>query len=63
MYKLSTSNRGSDDLSIGLDRSRDRRKRELSDNKNIKGKYHVRIYLKGMFGFTEHQEKATYGLG
>ena len=23
----------------------------------------MRIYLKDIFGFTEHQEKATYGLG
>ena len=63
MYKLLTSSRDSDDLSIGFDRDRNRRKRELSNNKNIKGKYHMRIYLKDIFGFAEHQEKATYGLG
>ena len=63
MYKLSTSNRGSDDLSIGFDRDRNKRKRELTNNKNIKGKYHMRIYLKDLFGFAEHQEKNTYGLG
>ena len=63
MYKLLTSSRESDDLSIGFDRSRDRRKQELTNNKNIKGKYHIRIYLKDIFGFAEHQEKATYGLG
>ena len=63
MYKLLTSSRGSDDLSIGFDRDRGRRQRELTNNKNIKGKYHVRIYLKDIFGFTEYQEKATYGLG
>ena len=63
MYKLLTSSRGSDDLSIGFDRDRDRRKRELTNNKNIKGKYHMRIYLKDIFGFAQHQEKATYGLG
>ena len=44
MYKLLSSYKGSDDLSIGFDRSRDRRKRELTNNKNIKGKYHLRIY-------------------
>ena len=63
MYKLLTSSRDSDDLSIGFDRDRNRRKRELSNNKNIKGKYHTRIYLKDIFGFAEHQEEATYGLG
>ena len=63
MYKLLTSSRGSDDLSIGFDRDRTRRRNELTNNKNIKGKYHVRIYLKDVFGFAEYQEKGTYGLG
>ena len=43
MYKLLTSNKGSDDLSIGFDRSRDRRKQEVTNYKNIKGKNHLRI--------------------
>ena len=51
------------DLSIGFDRDRTRRRNELTNNKNIKGRYHVRIYLKDLFGYAEHQEKATYGLG
>ena len=63
MYKLLTSSKDSDDSSIGFDRDRGRRKRELTNNKNIKGKYHIRIYLKDIFGFAEHQEKGTYGLG
>ena len=63
MYKLLTSSKDSDDLSTGFDRNRDRRKKELTNNKNIKGKYHVRIMLKDIFGFAEHQQKATYGLG
>ena len=50
-------------MSIGFDHSRNRRRDELALNKNIKGKYHVTILLKGVFGFAEHQEKATYGLG
>ena len=62
-YKLLKLSGGSDDLPIGLDRDRIRRKREMTNNKNIKGKYHIRIYLNDIFGFTEHQEKATYGLG
>ena len=63
MYKLITSSKGSDDLSIGFDRDRTRRRNELTNNKNIKGKYHVRIFLKDIFGYAEYQEKATYGLG
>ena len=63
MYKLLTSSKDSNDLSIGFDRNRERRKNELTNNKNIKGKYHIRIYLKDIFGFAEHQQKGTYGLG
>ena len=63
MYKLLSSSKGSDDLSIGFDRDRNRRQRELTNNKTQKGKFHVRIYLKDVFGFAEYQEKATYGLG
>ena len=63
MYKLITTAKGCDDLSIGFDRDRTRRRNDLTNNKNVKGKYHVGIYLKDVFGFAEHQEKATYGLG
>ena len=63
MYKLLSSCKGSDDLSIGFDRDRGRRQRELTNNKTQKGKYHVRIYLKDVLGFAEYQEKGTYGLG
>ena len=63
MYKLLTSSKDGDDLSIGFDRNRGGRKNELSNNKTIKGKYHIRIYLKDIFGFAENQEKGTYGLG
>ena len=63
MYELLISSRGSDDLSIGFDRSRDRRKRELNNNKTQKGKFLRRIHLKDLFGFAEHQETATYGRG
>ena len=63
MYKLLTSSKDSDDLSIGFARNRGRRKNELTNNKTIKGKFHIRIYLKDIFGFVNHQEKATYGLG
>ena len=63
MYKLITSSRGSDDSSIGFDRDRGKRLRKLTNNKSQKGKYHVRIYLKDVFGFAQNQEKCTYGLG
>ena len=63
IYKLITSSRGSDDLSIGFDRDRGRRQRELTNNKTQKGKYHDRIYLKDVVGFAECQEKCTYGVG
>ena len=63
IYKLITSGENSDDLFIGFDRSRNRRRDEPAGNRNVKGKYHVRIMLKDVFGFAEHQEKATYGLG
>ena len=63
MYKLITSSKDSNDLSIGFDNSRNRRRDELALNKDIKCKYHVKIMLKDVFGFVEQQEKATYGLG
>ena len=62
-YKSLTSSRDSEDLSIGFDRSRDGRKRELTNNKTKKGRYHVRIFLKDIFGLAEHQEKASFELG
>ena len=63
MYKLITSSKNGDDLSISFDRSRERRRDELALNKNVNDKYHLRIILKDVFGFAEHQEKATFGLG
>ena len=62
IYKVVTSSKDSDDLSIGFDRNRGRRKNELTNNKNIKGKNHTRIYLKDILGYAECQEKGTYGL-
>ena len=63
MYTLLSSSKGSDDLSIGFDRDRGRRQRALTNNKTRKGKFHVGIYLKDVFGFAEYQEKGTCGLG
>ena len=62
MYKLITTAKECDDLSIGFDRDCTRRRNDLTNNKIIKEKCHVRIYLKDVFGFAEHQEKAAYGL-
>ena len=63
MYKPKTSSKNSDDLSIGFDRNRNNRRDALTNNKNVKGKSHVRIMLKDVLGFVKYQEKATYGLG
>ena len=62
MYKLLSLSRNSDDLSIGFHRSRDKRKQELLNNKTQKGKFQLRIYLKGVFGFAEYQQTGTFGL-
>ena len=59
MYKLLTSSKDSNDKSIGFDRSRNRRRDELTTNKNVKGKYHLKIMLKDIFGFAKHQQKTT----
>ena len=63
MYKLITSSKNSDNLFIGFDRSSAKRRAEITNNKNVNGNFHLRIMLKDVFGFAEHQEKATYGLG
>ena len=63
MYKLISSAKSADDLYTGFDRSRHRRKQELTNNENVKVKYHLRIMLRDFFGYSEHQQKATYGLG
>ena len=63
MYELLTTARRCDDLSISFHRDRDTGQQELSNNKILKRKYHVRIYLTDIFGFAQHQLKGTYGLG
>ena len=63
MYKLMSSAKDTNDLSIGFDHSHNRRRDKLTNNKNVKGKHHPKIMLKDVFGFAEHQEKATYVLG
>ena len=63
MYEPITSSKDSDDLYMGFDRIHNGSSYELSQNKNVKGKYHLRIRPRGVFGFAECQEKATYDLG
>ena len=63
MYTLISSAEDTNDLSIGLDHSHNRTRDELTSIKNRKGKYHLRITLKDVFGFAKHQKKATYALG
>ena len=60
-YKLITSAKDTDDLSIGFDRDRGRRQRESMKNKNQKGKFHLKILLRDLFAFAEHQKKTTVG--
>ena len=59
MYKLKTSSKDSDDLPIDFDRSRNKRRNELAQNKNIKGNNHFRIMLKDIVGFADCQVEAT----
>ena len=61
MYKLKKSVSEPHDLSIRFDRDRQRRQRELTNNKNIKGKYLFGNMLKDVFGFAENQKKAIGG--
>ena len=66
MHKLIFSARGFYDLSVPFHRGRNIGQRELTNNRNKKVKYHVRILLNDIFGFSgfsQHQEKATFGLG
>ena len=53
MYNIVTSARVCDDFSIGFDRDRNRRQRELTNNKKIKREYDVRIMLNAISGFAE----------
>ena len=63
MLELITSSKIFEDLFIGFDRDRGRRQRKLTNNKKIIRKYHLRIYLRDVFGFAEHQEIATFEFG
>ena len=62
MYKLLTSTKSTSHLMYGFEENLSVRRQELTNNKNEKGTFFVRIKLKDLFGFAD-QEKITYGLG
>ena len=62
MIKLLTSGSQTSQLLYGFEESTTIRRQELTNNKNEKGTFFVRIKLKYLFGFAD-QEKITYGLG
>ena len=62
LYKLISGSRDNDDLSIGFQWSIKAREREMTNNKTITGKYHVRIYLNGFFSFAEYHDLCIYVL-
>ena len=62
MYKLLTSTKSTSQFMYGFEESLSVRRQELTNNKNEKGTFFVRIKLKDLFGFAD-QEKITYGLG
>ena len=58
MYKLITSSKNSDDLSIGFDHSRARRQDEMTNKKRVKCRYRVGNMLKDIFGFCRTSRKS-----
>ena len=62
MYKCLTSTKSTSQLLYGFEESETIRRQELTNNKNEKGTFFVRIKLKDLFGFAD-QVKITYGLG
>ena len=62
LYELLTSTEDNDALlSVGFDRDRNRRQRELTNNKNQKSNFHLRFFS-SIFSFAEHQLKCFFGL-
>ena len=62
IHKLLTSTKSTSQLMYGFEESETIRRQELTNNKNEKGTFVVRIKPKDLFGFAD-QEKITYGLG
>ena len=63
MYKIISSSRDSNDLSIGFHRSNEAQEIELTDNKTTRGIYLFRTFSKDNFDFAEHHDNCTNGLG
>ena len=62
MLKLLTSTSQTSQLMYGFEESTTIRRQALTNNKNEKGTFFVRIKLRDLFGFAD-QEKIIYGLG
>ena len=66
MYKLiRRSKEDSNDLSIGFHHDMGEKIREFRDNSDdfTRGNLNVSIFSRDIFGFAQHKENATYGLG
>ena len=61
MYILITSAKDSDDLSIGLDRDRGRRRDKLALNKNTKGKFILELCSKMFLDLQNNKKKLLTG--
>ena len=62
LYDLISVSEDNDISSVGFQRNFEDQDRHLAKNKATIGKYHVRCFLKDVFGFAEHHENATYVL-
>ena len=62
LYQIKASAKDSNDMSIGFDRDRNRRREKLTNRKTIKCKFPAKNMLKDVFGCAEHHEKAIFGL-
>ena len=64
MHKLLSSSHDTNDILYGFDSNVNRRREELTNNKEAgeKGTFYSRIRLIDIFGFAD-QDKITYGLG
>ena len=62
LIELLASTSQTSQLLYGFEESTTIKRQELTNNKNEKGTFFVRIKLKDLFGFAD-QEKITFGLG
>ena len=61
MYHLIKSSKNNDELPIGFHRSITIHEKEITKIKTTERNYQVSPYLKVVYDFDEHREKATYG--